>query len=57
LVEQTPLQRMGHAEDVAAAVAFVLADRAGCLTASTRSSHLIPARDGASIVITGSTGH
>lgn len=31
LVEQTPLQRMGRAEDVAAVVAFVLSDRAGFL--------------------------
>lgn len=31
LVEQTPLRRMGRAEDVAAAVAFALSDRAGFL--------------------------
>ncbi|MGB9225947.1 SDR family oxidoreductase [Mycobacterium sp.] len=31
LVERTPLQRMGLAEDIAAVVAFVLSDRAGFL--------------------------
>jgi NAD(P)-dependent dehydrogenase (short-subunit alcohol dehydrogenase family) len=31
LVEQTPLRRKGHADDVAAVVAFALSDKAGFL--------------------------